>query len=434
MKWAGRGITLAMIVHLCFVWIASYDRGHLDDKAVHYYSAARLYADRAHAQAIANAYSEWISRLSLSRFYFDNRISSSANYVIPSSLLRLILQIKLFLSGSPPASFSGAVKYAFLLLYIFGLAWIAGITWRDPFMSVFLFSCLIVASFSGTPLSWITPDPGHDLAYFHYVPRGSAILLLLGVFAALQQKRMGMAGLSCLLLFGWHFGLAAVAVALVFIVLGLFAAAQLPAARLRMILSGMLFLSGVFVAFAAARLPPAIYLWIPLIIVCVLMAAGRAFLQNPWLAAVFLASAYLFLAQTAAVLLGYFSVGGWVSSMAGNEHIREFSFRLRGSMQVAAAVLLLAAVAGALSMALRRLSSLWRERAFLAAALALLIFAVYAQRDNEWMVLDGRSAFFWQEDVLVNRRELAPRDLHKLDPQDQAAFFASLGDFLLRPL
>lgn len=435
MKWAARGIALLMIVYLSAIWVAGYDREELDDKAVHYYSAARLYSDRAHAQAIAAARPGWLGRLEgRDKYILANRLSCFANYTIPSSLSRLIMQIEAPTEGLPPCSYTRPVKIAFFLLYLFGLAWIAAICWPGPLMSVFLFTCLVAASFTKLPLAWITPIPPSDMVYFHFVPRGSAILLLAGAFAAFQKRRLLPAGISCLLIFGWHFGFALAVVPLALLAFGLTAAAQIWPMRARIIIAAALLLAGGLVTAAATGPLLILRLWIPLSIICLLIIAGGALLQNSWLNAALLAGAYLFFAQTAIIIFADPRVLGWSLAVTGNLIVAEYSFRLLGSTHVAATALLAAAGVGILAIAFRRMSKLRQEGALLSAAFVLLAFAACANLGMIKMAADGRCAFFWPEDAFVRRLQLGPGDLCKLDPANHASFYASLGDFLLRPV
>ena len=435
MKWAARGIVLLMIAYLSIIWIACYDRGELDDKAVYYYSAARLYSDRAHAQAIAAARPGWLGRLEgRDKYILANRLSCFANYTIPSSLSRFIMQIEAPAEGSPPCSYTRPVKIAFFLLYLFGLAWIAAICWPGPLMSVFLFTCLVAASFTRLPLAWITPIPPSDMVYFHFVPRGSAILLLAGAFAAFQKRRLLPAGISCLLIFGWHFGFALAVVPLALLAFGLAAAARIWPMRARVILAGALILAGGLVSAAGAGPLLLARLWIPLSIICLLITSRGAPLRKPWLDAALLAGAYLFFAQTAIIIFADPRVLGWSLAVTGNLIVAEYSFRLLGSTHVAATVLLAAAGVGILAAAFRRLSELRQKGVFLSAALVLLAFAAYINLGMVKMVADGRCAFFWPEDAFLRRQQLGPGDLCKLDPANHASFYASLGDFLLRPV
>ena len=41
-RYGPRGFVLLALLHLSVLWVDSYPTGDLDDKAVHYYSAARL--------------------------------------------------------------------------------------------------------------------------------------------------------------------------------------------------------------------------------------------------------------------------------------------------------------------------------------------------------------------------------------------------------
>lgn len=435
-QWGARGAVFLALIHLSVLWMSCYPQDDLDDKAVHYYCAARLYTDHVHAEAIAKALPAWLSQLDTARqrFRTDNRVSIYANYVIPSSLVRLIAQIDRPSDQSPPRSYTRPLKIAFLLLHVFGLFWIFAVTWRRPFVSVFLFACLTIASFR-ISLSWITQCPPEDMLFLIYVPRGSAVLLFVGAFAAFQQRKRLIGGISLLLLFGWHFGSSALIVPLAVLSYSLTRAAQLRSRWTRIGIVGVLTLLGGTLTTFVTPSPLLTRLWIPLLVVCLLMLAGRAISHNPFVTAVTLAATYLLLAQTATILLANPRMTGWLCAATGNALAAELPMRLTGSMQVAAIALVLATGVGSLNaVAVRWISVSWQKRVFLVAALVLFIYAVYAHRDKERRLWTARCAFFQVDDAQVVRQQPTSKTLDKLDPRYEASFFASLGDFILCPI
>jgi len=243
-----------------------------------------------------------------------------------------------------------------------------------------------------------------------------------------------MAGAGLLLVCGWHFGLALAAVPIALLVFGVTHAAGNTSARARMLLGAVFLTIGTLVTRSATTPASLAHLWIPLAIVYLAVVFGPEFLSNLWLYVIFMASAYLFFAQSVTILFNDPRIYEWFLANTKNWMAYQYSFRLLGSMRLAAFVLLISAVMWVLNAACRRINGSWKKKVFLAAACALLLFCFYAQRDMMGMLIDGRSEFFWQEDMLVKRRELAPAELSKLDLADQAGFFASLGDFLLRPI
>ena len=147
--WALRGVACLFMVYLASLWIGVYPGGDLDDKAVHYYSAARLFASADHVESLAVARSAWLDALPSreAKFRTDNRLSSYRNYLLPSSLLRVVAEMDRPSRNEPPESFSRPLKAAFLFLYLAGLGCIVGVTWRRPALMVLLLASLTLAGF-----------------------------------------------------------------------------------------------------------------------------------------------------------------------------------------------------------------------------------------------------------------------------------------------
>ena len=109
-------LTLAAALQILALWLAAYRTGNLDDKAVHYYSAARLAASPDRVRAIEAAIPDWLNKLPPNRhFRLTNRLHSAANYLVPSLLLRGLC------AAGPPDSFSVAVKAALAMAFALAL-------------------------------------------------------------------------------------------------------------------------------------------------------------------------------------------------------------------------------------------------------------------------------------------------------------------------
>jgi hypothetical protein len=260
---------------------------------------------------------------------------------------------------------------------------------------------------------------------------------IVGAFAAFHQKRWIMAGISLLLMIGWHFGSSVLVAVLAIFSFCLTYVSQLHSKRLRLSVAGILFLLGAILTALTENHHLLPRVWIPLLVACILMLAGRKATCNPSFTATELAATYLFLAQTITLLFANPGVLHWLETTTGNRLVGELPTRLIGGMQVASVALLLA-----ISLEVLKVStSFWisisgGKKAFLTAALGLSMYAMYAHRDFERKLWTGQCAFFKVEDAHVTRQQSSPETLKTLDPRShkETEFFASLGDFLLCPI
>ena len=437
-RWTSRGIVLAASVFLSVLWIASYPEVDLDDKAVHYYSAARLYADHAHVEAVESARTAWRSRLHGSSRptsgRIDNRLSSYANYLIPSTLVRLVAGIDRSSPGSPPRSFTRPVKLAFLIAFVLGLSWIVGVTWRSPLTAVLVLAGLLLAEFLASP-AWLAQRSRYNMRSLVYVPRGSAVVLLAGTFAAFHGRRWWAVVVGLVLVFLWHLGFAAVMVPVALVAFGLGCAARVRSWRARLVLVGLLLVFGGITSLGAASVRHLMRLWVPLLFFCGLSIASRP-PRSPAATGAALAAVFLFLTQSLIVALGHPGVVDWFAERTGSALVGELPMRLSGARHLAAFVLLLTVGVGIADVIARDrgISPAWCRRVMPAAAAVLLVVLFCLRIDEVRDVASGRCPFFVSEDAQVPRVTLAPENLHTLDPTDEASFFASLGDFLLRAL
>ena len=270
------------------------------------------------------------------------------------------------------------------------------------------------------------------MLYLVYVPRGSAILLLVSVFAAYQQRRYVLAAITCVLLVGWHAGLAAIVVPMALLSIGLTRAVEICSGWTRRILVGLLFLSGSGAMAATGSVCLLARLWIPLLLFGLILITGKAPSQSPWLCAVSLTSTYLLVSQTLIMLLANHRVLAWFGTATGNMLVAELPLRLSGSRQIASIALLLALALGFVNV----MHSFWlrgapKGAALMAATFLFLVAVLNVQRGAVARVVCGRSPFFQTEHVV--RRPVTAEVLEALDPGDESVFFASLGDFILYP-
>ena len=127
---------IVLLLRVMAQWMACYPTGDSDDKAVHYYSAVHLFAGPAAARAVERATPGWLAQLDANDRRHGpertlNRLRSSWNYVMPSSLLRGVIEITRP-PGEPPRSFLLPVAITFTLVALVSLAWLAWVAWRTP--------------------------------------------------------------------------------------------------------------------------------------------------------------------------------------------------------------------------------------------------------------------------------------------------------------
>jgi len=432
--WVVRILSLFAAGLLAVLWIVCYPACDVDDKAVHYYSAARLFAGSGPARAVDAALPEWLCRVGTnehSRFRLQNRIVSFRNYLVPSALLRLAAGLDRAAPGEPPRSFTRPLRAAFFLAHAAALCWILAVSWRSPALLFLVLTALVIAAHPGVP-AWLAAAPRKDMGFLIYVPRGSAILVLLGALAALQQSRWWLALAGVLLVFGWHGGFACVGVPLAGCAAGIAVACRAGFPRVRYALAGTLVLLAVAASFAAQGWMARCQIWCPLVIAGGwLLRGGRA--ANPCRDAAVWAAGFLGMTGLLRVLLDQRGVLPGVIHLLDNELAGEIPLRVGGLAQVAAAILL-ASLAG---VAVSGLAKGRPGRAWIAALLPLVMvgfMAVCAYHFSHGIRAAARrdNVFFRGGDDKVIRLVVTESALADLDPGRPPSFFASLGDFLLR--
>lgn len=430
-----RTLAILFVIHLALCWIICYPRGDLDDKAVHYYSAARLYASRPHIAAVNTARPDWLCQLPNQALQFRtaNRLASYANYPLPSSILRIVMQLDQAHNGWPPHSYVRPLKIAFLILHVFALLWLLAVTWRQPLIAVVLLTIFSMAALWWR-LNWLAPLPRKDMMFLIYVPRGSAILIWAACFAAAYQKRWWSAVISFILLLAWNVGAALLVLlptlgALVWI--GTIPTA--PRSPKFLLLGCLLFVgaSGSLIASAEDILR----LWIPLATLGALMWWRRAAHANLWLRALQIAAAFLVGVRLIIILSSRPDISAWLTGITGNQLIAELPLRLAGATHVASLAFVLTGTIAALNILFgNRVAMVHQRRAAHVMAGLFFLYVAQAHWNDTYRVWHRHGRFFRTEDAHVARLMTNPQTLKDLNPRRESEFFASLGDFFLRPI
>ena len=421
-------LTLAAALQLLALWLAAYRPGNLDDKAVHYYSAARLAASPDRVRAVEAAIPAWLNKLPPNRhFRLTNRLHSAANYLVPGLLLRGLC------ASGPPDSFSVAVKAALALAFALALLALVALTARHPPDLAFALACALAA---GLGFSWSTlaPPAAAGMGPLTSVPRGSALLLLPAAWSALARRRWIAAGIALLLIAGWHAGLAALALPIMLLAFGLTAGAATAPLLLRLFAALLPALLAHLLTRAFPEPAPATALWIPIGVFGVILMAGPMLRRNPGLDAAAALGLFLFLLLAADRLATHPPLIDGLARITGNALVRELPARLSGVRHLTALALPLALLAGLLEAALpdRFLDTLKRRAGPPLALIGLV--AVLAAGGDAWPRAGRNLALiFHAEEGRTPRPQITAAQLPHLDPRQEARFFLTLGDFLMAP-
>lgn len=431
--YAAIAFTLVSIVYLSALWITRYGCGdaNYDDKAVHYYCAARLYATPEARAAIECNRSGWLNKLPESmRFRTDIRLSSFGIYLLPSSILRAACE-PYRSPGGAPRSFALPFRNASFLAHIVALCIILGLAIRFPIPGSIVMLCLVAASFKSLNPSWLAGVADYNSHYLTYAPRCSAILVLVAAAFAYIQRQWLMAVISLLLLFVWHAGCGLFWVPLGVAACVLSSLSIVGQRKMKMVVVGSLVTLAVLIApFMELQEQPR--LWCALVIACFFANARIPRLSQSLRVALMTTAWYLYLTQLLVVVVGIPGVRDALLTYTHNDLVTEVSARFEGTRHIAAVALVVLVIVGVANLLTARWTCQpWRTRALLAAELMLLTFAVYAHRGSFLTLASGNLPFFTESDVHINRISVTYSNLATLDPNHEAEFFSSLGDFLI---
>lgn len=423
------GLIAGGVCQFLILWLLAYSGGNLDDKAVHYYSAARLFASPASVKALAEAEPVWMNRLDPeARFRTRNRLHSFSNYALSDSLTRLFCSARI--GHHPPASWSFPVNISFFLLFLLALGWLIAVTVVEPVDTLILFAVLMVGAFR-ISLPALAPAADPSMGFLSQMPRGSAVLPVLVSFACFARGRYLLMGASLLLTFAWHAGFAAVAVPCALLS---FALARIDRAGNR----DIRMMAAVLVALAAVVLGPLLpgplgyyQAGIPAcLLVLFLLAGPRA--DNPALRAVAALAAFLFWTLLVQAVLEHDGPRDWLIRLSGNPLIAEIPNRLSGVRHLASLALPLAAVIGLLNLLLPLSFSIEKRHALLTLLAAAGLLGAFVMKADQWPDAGRHTALLIHaEEGTQARTPPSPKELRTLDPRHETAFFSSLGDHLL---
>ena len=537
LRYLSAGFVLIAGIYLCLLWVASYNRDNYDDKAVHYYCAARLCANVQEVKAIEKARPIWVAKLpSDKQFRHEFRLSSSMLYLLPSLVFRVACE-KYRTSCGPPSSFSLPFRNASFLLNVFGLLLICILSFRYPVPGVVAMICLLVSSFDfAIPrLLQVGRNAGnYGWSFLYYGPWGSAHLVLFAAFFAYVMQQWIVMAICLMLIPVWHVGCGALWVPMALASFGLGKLCVHPHRRVGGIVIGGLFILMCVISFLAGYirslwvLPVIVFMcsffsrfpwasailafsasflacmpfgwfmsvvWLllgwagyseqnlitGLMIISMLAIVGLYILRTErmrkiafgilfacclaitpflilhvdgqllWLFLVFgyvvlngeripepittvitITASYLYLSQLLIVASRISGVMDWLVLHTGNELLPLVSERLEGTRHVAIVVLLvMLAVSAAYLLARRPISAKRQIAILIVAGMVLLTVSFHLHQGDLLAALAGRCAFFTENDRHIHRIPVTCETLHTLDPNRDAEFFSSLGDFLI---
>jgi hypothetical protein len=417
-------------VQLVIFWMAGYSEGPLADKAVRYYSAARLFARESRVSPLNGAEQAWLNKLS---FEQDARLRPRLHTYAVSPVFSAVLRslCSAWPGAMPPYSYSIPVKVSSLLLFLFALGWLLLMTGAYPVDGVLAAACLIMAAL-GLSLPLLAPAAGRDMDFMAATPQGSAALLVLASFACFTRSRGVLAAASLLLAAGWHAGFAAIAGPCAAGAFGVSLCNRAGSREIR-IIAAILTLA---LALLCVHLRPGPLLqhpvWIPAALVILFLLTGPATPDPAWRATSSLA-AFLFLSLGADLALGHPPLREALLHL-GVKPLFLDAAPLAGVRHLASLALAVSVLIGLLDrMRPFRLVPKDRLNALMAAATFGLAVAI-ASGMRQWPRAGHNFAIILHAEEGLQARPLpGTAALPMLNPKQEAAFFAALGDYLLTP-
>jgi hypothetical protein len=409
--------------------MAAYGRGNLEDRAVHYYNAGRLFAGQNAVHQLRMAEPAWMHKLNPDqRSRTQSRLKGYANTAIPDSILHLLCATTP--ANAPPVSLDKPVRNAFLLLFLLALGWLVAATLGHPIDALLLTACLMLAAF-GFVLNALAPAADPSMSFLIDDPRGMASLMILASFACFARGRVLLAILSLLLAAGCHAGLAVVTVPCALLSFGLTLCDRADSRYIRFLLALLVVLSSLFLSryMAGSLFHPQVC--IPAGFIILFLLAGFE-ASHPGLRASASLAAFLFLTLVVGVTVQHPPVLKWLIKVTGNNLIEELPTRLTAVRHLVSLALPLAAVLGLMD---RFLPDLFpnriRQQVLLSLASLGLVWALAAGQVPWTKARQDMAAFFQAGESAAARTAPSSRDLPSLDPRHEAAFFTALGDYLL---
>jgi hypothetical protein len=389
---AGWGTVAALTLHAALMYLVLYPRTDCDDKAVHYFSSAYVFASSAARQEVRAAMPAWLAQLpAAAETRFRTRMSTPHNYLASDTLIRA-LRI-----GRPPAwrggegtGYTSCVKGALFGLHVAALLCLAWLSRKHPQAACLLLITLALSSLRLIPLPLLAERPPKDMVPLIYVPRGSGTILAMSALVAVASQRYGLALIPAGLLALWHAAMAVVMLPLL----------ALPA-----------------VAFhVAAR-----------------RSGWRHRRELSIVALTVLLGLFLIATAGAAGAASMWASRGLVRGWPGAVYAAEIPMRLSG-MRYWVAVAFVAGLLFSLAEAVpRRWPASGRLTRFGRAVLwaGLTLAAVAPLAGDYRRLAAGQANFFLQDCAGVTPVSLGTQGLPALDPNNEAVFFVSLAEHLL---
>lgn len=428
-----RGWTIALIAaaacQLLILWFAQYSPHDLDDKAIHYYSAARLFADEGKIKALDAAEPTWLNTIPVRhveqlKHHLHTYATSPFGYLLIRGFCALAP------GDGPPVAYTFPVKLSFLLLFLLALGWLIGVTYQHDLDAVLVMACLLMAALN-LCVSMIAPVSDSSVDFLSYVPQGSATLLILAAFACFSRGNGILAAISLLLAACWHTGFAAAVVPCTALAFGLTLIDRAGSAYVRSMAAILMVLCGVLLNRFMPGTDMHYALWIPLFFTVLVLLIGPMTLHPAWRATASLA-AFLFLTLALDELIGVASFRNWLMRITGSSLVSELPVRLTAIRHLASLALPIVIIIGLLNRILPSSFSDRPRRIALLGVTTLGLIVAYGAGMPKWPQAARHLALFIHaEDEYPNRPSLSEDALSRLDPRREREFFVALGDFLL---
>lgn len=419
----------AAACQLLIFWFAQYSPRTPEDKALHYYHGARLFAGEAKIKALHAAEPAWVKRLTTDEIL---RLKSQLHHYAASPFGDLLIRgfCAAAPGSGPPAAYTFPVKLSFLLLFLLALGWLIAVTYPCDFDAVLALACLLMAALSlCVPLIAPVSDPSVDL--LSYVPHGSATLLIFAAFACFSRGRGILAAVSLLLAACWHTGFAAVVVPCTALSFGLTLCDRAGSHYVRFMTAILMTLGGILLDRFMPESGMRYEIWIPLFFIVLFLLIGPQTLHPAWRATSSLAT-FLFLTLVLNELILHPPVQNWLIRITGNNQVPAVPISLTAIRHLASLALPIIVILGLLNRILPFSFQGRAHRIALLGVTTLGLIVAFGAGMPKWPQAARHIALFLHaEGESPNRKPVTEDQLPRLDSRRQNEFFIALGDFLL---
>jgi len=431
-----------------------------DDKAVHWYSAACLFAQSSDLSIINHELeTAWLDKLPVTekKQRLIGRINGWGNYLVADCLIRSF--DRMWNRGRGEIlGFSQIVRTVFLVMLVVAV----GFLWLVAYRVGMLGECLLAIGImicGLSDMSLLAPAYGGYDA-FVFVPRGSACFLATALFVAGSYSHKRLFLVSALLLASWHAGLS------VLVFVAMFGAFMLEKALLRrsvhlrdnvLILSSLLILVvtiGVISHAAYSSMPVSMSIMgkypkssLIRIILATALEIGVlwVFVRNHSIVGasrsrlLILGVSFLIIVDLVETIVALQSGSGWLQTLSRNHLISEVPARLSGVRQSIFAVLVATLIWLAIEW-LRLKCVIFRPLVALICLCAVILVAnvLYVQR---YEILEGAGlirvvvmddAGWGRDEGISVERAKQMTALPDMDPKQESTFFLGLSEWLGR--